>query len=212
MTKRQPHVRASYAICGVQRSGSSLLCEALHRTRVAGLPSEYFLPQPGSNGQEQIGVGQPVEDVLRAIFRAGSTANGVFGTKLMWNYFPAVVTRLRELPGRNGLESHALLPSVFPGLRYVWIVREDKVRQAVSWAIAAQTNIYASFQLAHREPARKPEFDFQLIDNLHGLILLGERGWRGHFEKAGVQPFRVVYEELAADYEGTNDCYCRGSH
>jgi trehalose 2-sulfotransferase len=203
MAMRQRNPQKSYAVCGVQRSGTSLLCEALQRTRVAGRPSEYFLPWPGPDGREHIGAGRSVEDLLSDILGAGTTANGVFAVKLMWNYFPAVVERLRQLPGLKSLDPHALLPRVFPELRYVWIVREDKVRQAVSWAIAAQTNIYASFQLAHRAPAREPEFDFQLIDNLHGLILRGEAGWRHHFERAGVEPFRVAYEELAADVEGT---------
>ena len=140
---------------------------------------------------------------MRNVLVRGSTPNDVFGLKLMWNYFGDVVTRLRELPGCEGLEPHEVLPAVFPAMRYVWIMRTNKVRQAVSWAIAAQTNIYAAFQLEERDVAREPAFDFRLIDNLHGLVLKGEAGWKRYFESAGVEPLLVEYEKLAADYEGT---------
>jgi LPS sulfotransferase NodH len=39
--------RLCYVICAVQRSGSSLLCDALKNTGLAGFPEEYFL----DNGQ-----------------------------------------------------------------------------------------------------------------------------------------------------------------
>ncbi|MBE9506501.1 MAG: hypothetical protein IMY86_00490, partial [Chloroflexi bacterium] len=36
----RPHT--SYLICATNRSGSSLLCEALKNTGIAGRPEEYF--------------------------------------------------------------------------------------------------------------------------------------------------------------------------
>jgi LPS sulfotransferase NodH len=35
------------------------------------------------------------------------------------------------------------------------------------------------------------------------LILEGESGWQGFLEESGVQPFKVVYEELVEAYEAT---------
>ena len=35
-----PHV--SYMVCALPRSGSSLLCDVLARTELAGAPTEYF--------------------------------------------------------------------------------------------------------------------------------------------------------------------------
>jgi len=172
-------------------------------TRVAGLPGEHFLPKaPDPEWDQAVGT-RSVQTLVDGILREGSTPNGLFGTKLMWNYFPTVLSRLGKLPGRERLAPHELLSSIFPNLRYLWITRRDKVRQAVSWALAAQTNIYASFQLQSCKPLQEPEFDFQLIDNLHGLITEGEAGWEEHFVRSGVDPLRIVYEELAADYEGT---------
>jgi len=38
---------------------------------------------------------------------------------------------------------------------------------------------------------------------LYNLILEGEAGWQTFFEACGVQPFKVVYEELVEAYEET---------
>ena len=38
---------------------------------------------------------------------------------------------------------------------------------------------------------------------LYNLILEGEAGWRNFFDACGVQPFKVVYEELVEAYEPT---------
>ena len=194
--------KSSYAICGVQRSGSSLLCEAMGRTRVAGYPTEYFLEWEDSEWARSRGVSSR-QGYVDLVLGTGSTENGVFGVKLMWNYFPEVLSRLGELPGHAQLSPAALCSAVFPRLRYVWITRADTVRQAVSWAMAAQTNIYSASQMEHRIPERQPRYDFELIDNLHRLVLEGEAGWRAHFDNCGVEPLRVVYEDLVDDYEGT---------
>ena len=37
-----PELRRSYLVCATQRSGSTLLCELLKDTGVAGRPEEYF--------------------------------------------------------------------------------------------------------------------------------------------------------------------------
>jgi LPS sulfotransferase NodH len=52
-------------------------------------------------------------------------------------------------------------------------------------------------------PSRPPQYDFDLISGLEGLIVEGERGWRELFDELGVTPYEVVYEELV-----TEDGYC----
>lgn len=197
--------KLSYIICAVQRSGSFLLCESLKNTGLAGLPEEYFLPEEGwEDGKwaRKHGVASR-RDYLRLVFEKGTTPNGVFGTKIMWNYFPVMCQKLRELPEYKGKRSCRLMTRLFPEVRYIWIVRQDKIRQAVSWAKAAQTNIYSWHTGENPIPSQEPTFDFTLIDNLYKLILEGEAGWQRFFARCRVQPFRVVYEELVSNYEQT---------
>ncbi|MGE5222014.1 MAG: Stf0 family sulfotransferase [Omnitrophica WOR_2 bacterium] len=197
--------RISYVICAVQRSGSFLLCEALKNTGLAGNPEEYFLNGEGwedGGWARQHGVTSRA-DYLNLVLEKGATANGVFGTKIMWNYFHLMIKSLRELPGYREMDSGQLMVSLFPNLHYIWIIRRDKVRQAVSWAKAGQTDIYAWAKGETPVPRQEPTFDFTFIDLLYGLILEGEAGWRNFFEECGVQPFTVVYEELVEAYEQT---------
>ncbi len=75
-------------ICATPRSGSTLLCEALQDTGVAGKPDEYFGPMhvPRWRDQWQVSAVDYVDQVLEH----GSTANGVFGVKIMklyWQHF-----------------------------------------------------------------------------------------------------------------------------
>ncbi len=201
-------IHTSYAMCAVQRSGSFLLCEALKNTGLAGTPEEYFLYHEDDNSWEnswwaqEHGV-ESQSDYINLVLEKGTTPNGVFGTKLMWNYFPRVIRYLQQMPDYAGLDAPQLLRQLFPNLHFIWIVRQDRVRQAVSWAIAAQTDIYAAWQAEVRPPTQKPVFDFTLIDNLHELVLAGEQGWQNFFAVCGVTPFKVVYEEFVAAYEAT---------
>lgn len=197
--------KLSYVICAIQRSGSFLLCEALKNTGLAGVPEEYFLPEEGwEHGVRALQNGvRSRRDYLCLVFEKGTTANGVFGTKIMWNYFPVMRRKLHELPEYKGKRPGPLMTAVFPNPHYIWIIRRDKVRQAVSWARAAQTNVYAWHKGETPIAKQEPIFNFTLIDNLHRLVLEGEAGWQRFFDRCRVQPFRVVYEELVDAYEQT---------
>lgn len=199
-------IQTSYVICAVQRSGSFLLCEVLKNTGLAGVPEEYFLYHPGEANWEKSDWARQHNATSRHSFvqlvqRHATTPNGILGLKLMWNYFPQVVSALQSLPGRHDLPPHPLLQSLFPNLHYIWMVRRDKVRQAVSWAIAAQTGIYAAWQAESQLPLQEPVFDFAQIDLLYNLILEGEAGWANFFKSNHISPMKVIYEELVDAYE-----------
>ena len=150
------------------------------------------MPEPGGEARREF-----IEQVLAK----GTTPNGVFGINIMWNYLIEVVEKLHELPEYSSVPRHLLLKNLFPNLHHIWMIRRDKVRQAVSWAKAGQTGIYASYQLERQEPKQKPFFDFELIDNLHHLVLEGEAGWENHFGQCSLEPYKVYYEDLVVSYE-----------
>src|SRR5258708_8174737 len=162
----QPHT--SYLICAPPRCGSTLLCEALINTGLAGHPREYFehLKQTGQprRPQEyfpadsaiarQLGDYSRLDDeaklsehyqgsaysaYLAQVIEEGTTPNGVFGAKVMWGYLDDFISNLREIPGYQELPALDLLSNIFPNLRYIWATRRDKVRQAVSLWKAIQT-------------------------------------------------------------------------
>ena len=193
--------RRSYLVCSVQRAGSWLLCHALEDTGVLGSPAEYF-----HRGDEPFWRGRwgaASEDAfLRAVQREPVTPNGVWGAKMMWNYLADAVARLRAWPrleAAAGAADPEVLAAAFPGLAYVWLRREDKVRQAISWWRAAATGQYG---LAPGEvPAEPPAFDRDGVGRLLGYAQACEAGWRDWFAAHSIEPLEIVYEDLTEDVD-----------
>ena len=110
--------KRSYLVCATQRSGSTLVCQALKETGVAGVPEEYFealqhsgrprrpeeyftglddpsiLSHLGERERRSANEPEPQSPLwtrtaydryLEWAMEQGTTENGVFGAKLMWN-------------------------------------------------------------------------------------------------------------------------------
>src|SRR5689334_11541633 len=122
-----PHV--SYLIMATPRSGSYLLCEALINTNLAGRPAEYFGPVQIRSFMKEEGIPNYAACLAR-IMEDGTTPNGVFGAKIIWQFIENFVDHLRDIPGYEKSPVPQLLSTVFPHLSYIWITRRDKVRQA----------------------------------------------------------------------------------
>jgi trehalose 2-sulfotransferase len=138
---------------------------------------------------------------LRAVQREPATANGVWGSKMMWSYLPDAVARLRAWPRLDaGAADPEVLAAAFPGLRYVWLRRRDKLRQAISWWRAAATGQYAL--AASQVAAEPPEFDHDAIGRLLWLAQASEAGWRDWFAAHSIKPLQIVYEDLIQDVDG----------
>jgi trehalose 2-sulfotransferase len=77
-----------YAICCLERTGSTLLGKALIQTDVAGKPIEYFNPamQDKPRLRDILGDSNAVDGFNKTL-NAGTTANGVFGVKIHWAHF-----------------------------------------------------------------------------------------------------------------------------
>jgi len=95
--------------------------------------------------------------------------------------------------------------SVFPNLRYVWLTRRDKVRQAVSYYRAIYTNQWWKTDVGppnrENDIPERPPFDFAAIECLEKLLLNYEEQWQGYFTRSGIEPLVVTYEEMKEAYE-----------
>jgi trehalose 2-sulfotransferase len=213
-----PHIDVSltYLVAATQRSGSTLLCRALADTGVAGRPEEYFLtgpPEafpPGWKFWEEGIFALPHgemsrEEYLDLVLRLGTTPNGVFGAKLMWNNVPWVLEKLGELPRFAGLDRAETFGALFPNLHVLRLTRRDRVGQAVSWARAAQDGVWVVSDTEVAAPTSEPAYAYDFVAGLEGLLVEGERGWPELCAEMRVTPFEIVYEELVdpSTYEPT---------
>jgi LPS sulfotransferase NodH len=203
----------SYLIAANQRSGTTMLARALADTGIAGRPEEYFLAvdpaqQPAQQRGWQYWEEGPYgfmngatdrESYLDIVFRLGSTPNGIFGAKLMWNNVEWAIAKFREMPRFTGLDRAQVFHAAFPDLHVVHVSRRDRVRQAVSWARMAQDGVYVVSDDEPAVPTGAAEYRFELIRGLEGLIEAGERGWHELYAELGLDPYEVVYEDLATE-------------
>jgi trehalose 2-sulfotransferase len=171
--------RVSYMICSTPRSGSSLLCELLFNTGLAGAPTEFFDDNQLRDFANVWGT-STLDGYLEALLDKKTSPNGVFGCKA---HFP----QLERVFGERDI------PSLLPNLRCIYITRRDQVRQAVSYARATQTNQWAS---DHAVLNDNPVFDADQVTSLLRQIQAWERDWERFFEENALDPLRIEYEEL----------------
>jgi LPS sulfotransferase NodH len=236
---------ASYLICATPRSGSTMLCDALEGTGIAGRPEEHFevlletgqprqprdyfqrsndpevwallddpefrdvLGEYGGRYSEHPARRNPqwrppdFELLVEEALRKGTTENGVLGTKIMWAYFRDFVRLARRTRGLEDVRPCEVPGAVLPNLRrFVWIRRRDTARQAVSLWKALQTQQWRR-DSDEDVGARGLRFNFAAVNHLKLRIDEHNDSWRDFFNGCGVEPLKVVYEDLVEDYEGT---------
>jgi trehalose 2-sulfotransferase len=222
----------SYLVCATQRSGSTLLCELLRATDVAGVPDEYFerlrgtgLPRQPRQYFEDPSLqdiadrlpptvaGRPehhgeFEAWFRYVLQRATTTNGVFGAKMMWNYLDEFKLRMAELPGLEGLSFNEKLDAVFPRLKIIFIRRRDKVAQAVSLWRAIQTQQWrteSESDVDAEETEQTPDaaYDYEAIEYLLNQLHQWDAHWEDWFHATGREPIRVFYDEFIASRAAT---------
>ncbi len=196
------------AISSNARCGSTLLSRALSDTGIAGHPDEYFLtgpPEafpPGTAHWEdsplarQHGVTER-EGFLQLVYRVGTTPNGLFGATLMWNYVGWAMDYFREMPRFSQASTEELFASAFPGLQVIHVIRQDRLRQAISWLRTAEDGVWVVSADEPARPQREPVFQYDVIAGMMDLIAQGEAAWMDLYQKLGVEPLTVVYEEFS---------------
>jgi LPS sulfotransferase NodH len=235
----------SYLICATPRSGSTLLCDALEGTGIAGRPAEHFevlletgrprqprdyfqrsndpevwallddpefrdiLGEYGGRYSAHPASRDPAwrppdfEALVEDAVREGTTENGVLGTKIMWAYFRDFVRLARRTRGIEDVRPCEVPGAVLPNLRrFVWIRRRDTTRQAVSLWKALQTRQWRR-DSDEELGGMGLRFSFAAVNHLKLRIDEHNAAWQDFFDGCGVEPLRVVYEELVEDYEGT---------
>jgi LPS sulfotransferase NodH len=205
-------------VCATPRSGSTLLCELLTASGVAGRPlehveslradgrplepREYFtgledpevlgrLPPSAPSLPQHV----PIRERLDAVVRHATTPNGVFGTKVMWSYMADLQDRLAELPELAPLGDAERVAALLGDVRWVHVHRPDRCAQAVSMWRAVQTRAWR----ADDDDACDPAYSFAGIDHLVRQLEAQQRAWREWFAAEEVEPLCLSYDEIAAD-------------
>jgi LPS sulfotransferase NodH len=194
--------RLSFTIWFSQRTGSTLLCKTLQALGVAGNPGEWLYgwlnDQHSSN---------PAELQIR-LWDIGTTTNGIFGLKHSFHepHFSQLLELFRKFPdcpqeerNRARIWEHA-----FPNHRHIFMTRRNKVRLAVSWWKAIQTQEWHRLSgTSARSIDLSNAYSFAAIHHLYQECSMREAGIQEFFSEGNIVPLTIVYEDFIQEYEKT---------
>ena len=175
--------RRSYTIWFSQRTGSTLLCSALEDTGVAGKPAELFNIETGTDLLAHFSAETP-EILQQKIWDRGATANGVLGLKQgFWEpHMSYLIDAFRTFPGGADKSQAEVWENAFPNGKHIFMTRRNKVRLAVSWWKAIQSEEW------HRKRGGTPShkdisdtYHFDAINHLLEQSVLREAGIQAFF-------------------------------
>jgi trehalose 2-sulfotransferase len=209
----------SFVICTQQRSGSTLLGEALYAAGGFGCPLEYFHDgfRPGFAERWNAHL---ADAYAAAVHRFRTDPTGTFGVKLFWRDVADLALRTASASGeRIALPESAratdatyryvleVIEPVIPRPKLLYLRRRDQLRQAVSLFVADKTGQWRQYRARQRGPLPAPNFDY-IMQSL-ARIQSAERHWRGFFLANALEPYEICYEDLQTDYAGTLQAFFR---
>jgi LPS sulfotransferase NodH len=187
--------KISYAILTTPRSGSTFLCAALQSTKIAGLPTEHLR-------QASAVLAQNCHfDYLRYLQLISSykiTKNEVFGTK--------IISHFLQVFQKSPFNFADLFTQYFS--KFVYLIRRDKVAQAVSIFLAQTTNIWHISSEQQIQDYQRQLEQITIEDNhlevihQHYLFLLKEEEYLEKlFKIHAISPLIMEYEQLVENQE-----------
>lgn len=186
---------ATYLVAHTQRTGSNWLCDVLAHTGIAGIGDVNRCGLFVGYGEGLAAPGVYPEEVDE-YFRDSTTPNGVCGMKSDWDYLDMLDRHLPEgaVDEILGRFTH-----------FIYLRRRNRLAQAVSWYIAAQSGVFTSAnggKPGKGDPLVVP-YNRAEIDKRLARIEAASQRWMYWFSLNGIEPLFVTYEKMEADISET---------
>jgi LPS sulfotransferase NodH len=184
----RPTLAKSYVVAFGHRSGSTLLRSLLTATASMGFPAEYLNPRDAMPRWVATSGAHTIGEYFSYLLSDRSTPNGVFGMKSIYPHF--------ELLDTADVIEHLMGP-----VSYIYLEREDILRQAVSLALAHATGVWYNRAEEPGQPRRDADlaFDEQLVLTSLDRLRSDRASWESFFVRRGVEPLRLTYEQLVGN-------------
>lgn len=187
-------------VCATQRCGSTMILEDLRNSRVFGVPEEYFIPWYGEITN--------VSDSLKSIISRATGPNGISSVKVMADQLKFID---HKLPSIDVSKEHSFFPNFarfFKEASWVYVKRNDVLRQAISRHMATETrinhatstendchfagNLLKNYNTDYNKDAR---YDFGKIKSHCTNIVIENISWENFFRVNKISPLVLIYEE-----------------
>ena len=194
----------NYRIWHSPRVGSTLLCQLLEDTGIAGKPGEHVTLHGQNSLSERYGT-QDYDELIKKVWRVGMGKNGVFGVKLSHHaYYSEQI--MRDLAIRKGIEMpenpEEIWRDFFPDSMNIFLTRLNKIDQVVSWWKAIKDNEWHLYDKKKREipdAFYEDKYNLDALKFLLSEITLREAATVDHLQKNKLDFITISYEDLIAD-------------
>lgn len=176
--------RSKFIIASSPRTGSGIFTRTLQDECPVGIPSEYLNPPFRRMLERAWGTSGDPEEYWPELLRRRTDTNGFFGLKAHWSQFQVF---LHNYGARFLDEVRAF--------NWVFVYRQDKLAQAISWEKARQSWSWDSRQ----KPIAPVIYDAAAIYQRLAEAYREHEMWEQFFAEAGYEPFPLSYEEISAD-------------
>jgi len=204
--------RRTFLICTQQRAGSTLLGEAIYFAGGLGCPLEYY-HEGFRPGFEERWKTRDLAAYNATLHRVRTDPSGVFSIKLFWWDLVRLAVEIEPEEFNSPYRMHAsrteydvyrrllaLVSGLFPSPTFVFLVRRDEIRQAVSHVVAGTTRYWRKFE-GDRDRTSSVPYDFDATVQRLAEVQNDNAHWLNFFRVNGLQYHHIAYEDLAQDYE-----------
>jgi trehalose 2-sulfotransferase len=201
---------SAYILCTSPRSGSTLLCDLMASTGVAGQADSYFAPDLIAYWMQDLGLhGGPdpfdlpkAQAYQAAVMAAGRGGTQMFGLRLMAGHMPDLQARLGVLYPDHPTDL-ARITAAFGRVAFLHLHRADKLAQAISFEKARQSGLWHvapdGTEVERLSPPMTPIYDRAALQAQIARFEQTEAAQDQWFAAQAVQPLRLTYEALAQD-------------
>lgn len=198
----------SYIICTSPRSGSTLLSRLLRATGCAGRPDSYFHAPSLSDWLSYFDLRcedfSSTEDAISATIGAarkqGRSAADLFGFRLQGHSRRFFLQQLALLHPDVTTDA-ARIGAAFGRTLFIYLNRDNKVEQAVSYVKAQQSGLWHKHadgsELERLSPPAPPIFNREEIARRVIEFETLDHEWHSWFASEGITPLTISYDDLS---------------
>lgn len=181
-------------LCSTQRSGSTMIVEDMRNSGVLGNPEEYFIRW------QQFDESVDTENEIESLFQQGTSSN-IFSVKIMADQVKKVNISLRRST------QYSDIYSLFNDASWVYIKRNNTVKQAISRYIASVTKVNHAIEeeTSHHfagnllkgnytDYNKDVPYNFNTIFQEYCAVRKENLFWEEFFSKHGIKPLKLEYE------------------
>lgn len=201
-----------YVIFFVPRSGSTLLCNLLENAGYGGAygHADYLVRR-----YERLRLSTQYRPVLESldwekkdlkmffkeVFKSTENRRGVQGFKVFSKDLAGLTEIIAQHSRYRNIDSHTIVRYFPRSVKYVYLRRKNRVRQAISHARALKGKRWCHHSQKHSRT--KPSLDLKDVLDAYADVRLVERETVRLLRRNRIRPLRLTFEELRKDKKAT---------